>query len=70
MSRHRKFSELTKDFTPQRQAKIAEKVANLKKEMAFNELRQALELSQEELAQGLNIKQPVVSRLENRDKMR
>ncbi|NEP60253.1 MAG: XRE family transcriptional regulator [Symploca sp. SIO2G7] len=69
MSGHRKFSELTKDFSPQRQARIADKVENLKKEMALNELRQALELSQEELAQRLNIKQPAVSRLENRDDM-
>jgi len=53
MSRHRKFSELTKYFAPQRQAKIAEKVANLKKEMAFDELRQALELSQEVIVQWI-----------------
>ncbi|NEQ70926.1 MAG: hypothetical protein F6K21_36640 [Symploca sp. SIO2D2] len=56
MSGHRKFSELTKNFAPQRQAKITKKVANLKQEIALNELRQALELSQEELGQRLNIK--------------
>jgi len=39
MSGHYKFSKLTKDFLPQRQGKIAEKVDNLKKEMALNELR-------------------------------
>lgn len=69
MSGHHQFSNLTKDWSQERKERVAAKVAELKQEMALAELRQALELSQEELAQRLSIKQPAVSRLENRQDM-
>lgn len=50
MSGHHKFSQLTEHFSKERQAKIAEKTAQLKVEMALGELRQALQLSQAKLA--------------------
>jgi len=41
MSGHHPFSELTKNFPPERQARVAEKVQLLKQEMALAELRKA-----------------------------
>ncbi len=65
----RNFSELTQDWPEERKARVAAKVGEMKGQMALNELRQALELSQVELAKRLNIKQPAVSRLESREDM-
>lgn len=44
----RKFSELTEDWSQKRQDRVAARVSEMKGEMALNELRQALELSQAE----------------------
>ncbi|OBQ37282.1 MAG: DNA-binding protein [Anabaena sp. CRKS33] len=55
MTGHKKFSNLTKDFSAERKAKIATQTAKLKEEMA--------------LAEKLQIKQPAISRLENRTDM-
>ncbi|WYL98959.1 MAG: hypothetical protein HEQ19_04955 [Gloeotrichia echinulata CP02] len=40
MTGHHKFSQLTQDFSPARKAKIAAKKAQLKEEMALDELRE------------------------------
>ena len=69
MTGHKKFSNLTKDFSAERKAKIATQTAKLKEEMALAELRQALKISQAQLAEKLQIKQPAISRLENRTDM-
>ena len=69
MTGHHKFSELTQNFSADRKAKIAGKTAKLKEEMALAELRKALKISQAELAEKLEIKQPAISRLENRTDM-
>jgi transcriptional regulator with XRE-family HTH domain len=69
MSGHHKFSRLTEHFSEERQAEIALKTVHLKAEMALGELRRALQLSQAELAEKLNIKQPAVARLEKRTDM-
>lgn len=69
MSGHRKFSQLTEQFSEQRQAEIAQKSSQLKDQMALGELRQALQLSQAELATKLKVKQPAVARLEKRTDM-
>jgi hypothetical protein len=69
MTGHHKFSQLTQDFSPARKAKIAAKKAQLKEEMALDELRQALKISQAELAEKLQVKQPAISRLEKRTDM-
>jgi DNA-binding transcriptional regulator YiaG len=53
MTGHHSFANLTKDFGANRKAKIAAKTAQLKEEMALNELRQALKISQAELAEKL-----------------
>jgi len=69
MSGHRPFSELTGKFSPARKARVAARVAELETEMALAELRQARELSQEELARILKVNQPAVAKLEKRADM-
>jgi transcriptional regulator with XRE-family HTH domain len=66
MSGHRKFSQLTANFSEQRQSEITGKAVQLRAEMALSELRQALQLSQAELAEKLNVKQPAIARMEKR----
>lgn len=60
---------MTADFSPQRKAIIAAQTQKLKSEMALNKLRKALSLTQDELASKLNVKQPAISRLEQRSDM-
>jgi transcriptional regulator with XRE-family HTH domain len=69
MSGHRPFSELTKDFTPVRRARVAAKAAALREAMTLEELRNARSLSQEEVAGALAIGQPAVAKLEKRTDM-
>ncbi len=69
MTGHRPFTELTKKLSARRRARVAERVAELKAEMALAELRQAREHSQEELARVLKVNQPAVAKLEKRTDM-
>jgi transcriptional regulator with XRE-family HTH domain len=69
MTGHQPFSNLTANFSPQRKVKIAARTEQLKTEMALNELREAFSLTQGELASKLNVKQPAISRLEQRSDM-
>lgn len=69
MSGHQPFSNLTAKFSRPRKAKIAARTQKLKSEMALNELREAFSLTQGELASKLNVKQPAISRLEQRSDM-
>ncbi|MBV8925745.1 MAG: XRE family transcriptional regulator [Bradyrhizobium sp.] len=69
MSGHRPFKELTKGFSRERKARITASVSKLKTEMALQELRQARERSQEELARELKVGQPAVAKLERRTDM-
>ena len=61
-----KFSELTKDFTPERRARIEATKARLREDMELAELRRALALTQSTLAEALGVKQAEVSKIENR----
>src|SRR6266851_4793336 len=69
MSGHRPFSDLTKDFSPERQARVAEKVRTLKQAMALAELREARAQSQADLAASLHVQQPAVAKMERRTDM-
>lgn len=69
MTGHRPFKALTKNFSPERKARIAAKVRALKAEMPLAELRQARERSQQELARELKVGQPAVAKLEKRTDM-
>jgi len=66
---HRPFSELTKDFTPARRARVAAKAALLCEAMTLEELRKARGLSQEDIAATLTVGQPAVAKLEKRTDM-
>jgi DNA-binding XRE family transcriptional regulator len=69
MTGHRPFSELTKNFTPARRARVAAKAAALSEEMSLHELRKARGLSQETVAETLSVGQPAVAKLERRGDM-
>lgn len=66
MTGHKPFSGLTKDFSPERKAKIASLTNHLQEEMTLQELRQALNLQQTDLSKRLGVKQAAISRMENR----
>ena len=66
MSGRHSFSELTKDFTPERRQRIAEIESELLAEMPLHELRRARALTQGDMAKILKVNQPAVSKLEQR----
>lgn len=59
------ISELRKNMSPERRERIAAKTGLLRQEMALQELRQALDLTQKELAEKLHVNQAAVSKFEN-----
>ncbi len=63
----KKFSKLRRGMSRHRRARNAERTAVVLAAMDLAELRGALALTQEELAERLQISQSNVSRLENRD---
>jgi len=69
MTGHRPFTDLTREFTPARRARIAAKAAQLREAMTLEELRKARSLSQEEVAATLAVSQPAVAKLEKRAAM-
>ncbi len=60
------FAALINKMPAPRQARIKAKANALLKGMALNELREALNLTQEELATTLKVKQAEISKLEHR----
>ena len=66
MSGRHPFSELTKDFTPERRQRIADEKDKLLAEMPLHELRRARALTQGDMAKMLKVNQPAVSKLEQR----
>jgi len=59
------FKTLLDKMPPERRRRIKIKAEFLRHEMALQELRQALELTQEELANSLNMNQAAVSKFEH-----
>jgi len=59
------ISELRKGMSKERLDRIAKKTESLKKEMALQELRQALDMTQTELAEKLHVNQAAISKFEN-----
>ena len=66
MSGRHSFRELTKEFASARRQRIDEMKSELLAEMPLHELRRARELTQRDLAEKLKVKQPAVSKLEQR----
>lgn len=63
------FKELQARMSPESRARAEAKTEQLTREMALDELREARALTQEQLADQLNIKQPAVARMERRTDM-
>ena len=59
------FKNLLEKMPDRRRERIKLKTELLKNEMALRELRQALDLTQEELARSLNMKQAAISKFEH-----
>ena len=66
MSGRHPFSELTKDFTPERRQRVDAMKSELLAEMPLHELRRARALTQREVARSLEVNQPAVAKLEQR----
>ena len=62
----RSFNELRAEMTLERRKRVALKAEAIKRELPLQELRLALSLSQEQVAEVLKIKQAAVSKLERR----
>ena len=69
MSGRRPFSELTKDFTPERRQRIEAKKAELRAAMPLHELRQAQVMTQKALGETLAVNQPAIAKMERRTDM-
>ena len=65
----RKFQELESKMSANSIARSDEKAKTLKKEMALNELRAAMDITQEHLASLLHVNQAAISKLERRTDM-
>lgn len=65
----KKFSELRDKISPERQERIEAKTQAALQEMALAELRRARQMSQEQLAKTLGIRQPSVVDMEKRTDM-
>lgn len=65
----RKFAELLEKMPADSRARIAASVAKMQDEMALTDLRSALNITQEQLAKKLDVKQAAVSKIERRADM-
>ena len=66
MSQRRPFSDLTDGLSVERRAAIDAKKLVLRDAMSLTELRKAIGITQEEIAERLNVGQPAVAKLERR----
>lgn len=62
----RKFEELRQQMSPERRARSRRRAEEMLAELRLRELRAACDLTQEQLAERLQVDQPNVSRLERR----
>ena len=69
MSGRNAFHDLTRDFTPERRARVDARKAELRAAMPLHELRQARAMTQKAIGEALNVKQPAVAKLERRADM-
>jgi len=65
----RSFNELTKEFPPERRARVDARKAALRAAMPLHELRQARSLTQKALSRTLKVNQPAVAKMEKRADM-
>lgn len=65
----KKFKELQAKMSPEARARSEAKAEGMIREMALDELRAALDLTQEQLADVLQVKQAAISKVERRSDM-
>lgn len=65
----RNFKELEARMSPEARELAKAKAAQMMREMPLDELREALSLTQESLAETLHVKQPFISKVERRTDM-
>jgi len=65
----RNFNELRAKMSPESRARVEERVRQAIKEMPLEELREARDLTQKQLAQVLQVSQGAVSKVERRADM-
>lgn len=63
------FKELQAKMSPQSRARSQAKAEQMISEMALDELREARQLTQQQLAEQLNVKQPSIAKIERRADM-
>jgi DNA-binding XRE family transcriptional regulator len=66
MSGRHPFSQLTDDFAPERRQRVDAMTRDLLAEMPLHELRRARVLTQQELAETLDVSQSAIAKLEQR----
>lgn len=69
MAGRHSFAKLREQLSPEARAKAGAEAQRLREEMGLAEVRRALKLSQEELAQTLQVGQAAVAKLEKRTDM-
>jgi len=65
----RNFQELRDKMSPERRARVDAKAHEMMVEMLLAEVRKEAGLTQAEVAEALNIRQPSLSKLESQDDM-
>lgn len=65
----RKFAELRAGMSPRSRARSDAKARKMLAELPLNELRRARGLSQQQLAEVLNVQQPSIAKIERRTDM-
>jgi len=71
MTGQRPFSDLKKDWSPERLARSEARKAELSAELvSLEQLREALGITQEELADVMDVQQPAISKLVRRPDMK
>lgn len=63
----KKYAALREKLSPAARAVSEQEYEKLRAEMPLNQLRQALRLSQEQIAQALGVTQAAISKMENRE---
>jgi predicted transcriptional regulator len=65
----RNFKELQAKMSPKSRRRSGAKAERMIREMALDELREARQLTQQQLAEVLNVRQPAIAKMERRADM-
>lgn len=63
------FKNLIEKMSPERRQRVETRTIELLREMELSDLRKALDMTQEELATSLNMKQSAISKMEHQSDM-